>query len=104
MVAHRCGDIGLVTTATPLAPARTPRATSQLALLGLLGVTAAWGSTFFMLKDVVERVPVPDFLAVRFVLAAVALFLLFPGSVLRLTAAERRQGIALGVVYGAAQV
>ena len=27
-----------------------------LAALGLLAVTAAWGSTFFLLKDVVERV------------------------------------------------
>lgn len=67
-------------------------------------MTAAWGSTFFMLKDVVEKVPVPDFLAVRFVLATGALLLLRPRSVLRLTAVERRRGMALGVVYGVAQV
>jgi drug/metabolite transporter (DMT)-like permease len=79
-------------------------ATSTLAALGLLGVTAAWGSTFFLLKDVVERVPVSDFLAVRFALAAAAVWLLAPRSVSRLTSAERRSGALLGVVYGGAQL
>ena len=78
--------------------------TSALAVLGLLGVTAAWGSTFFLLKDVVERVPVSDFLAVRFALAAAAVWLIAPRSVARLTPAERRSGVLLGVVYGAAQL
>ena len=93
----------MTTTAAP-STRGTGLSRPALAVIGLLLVTAAWGSTFFMLKDVVDRVPVPDFLAVRFVLAAVALFLLRPASVLRLTAAERRQGMVLGAVYGAAQV
>ena len=84
--------------------AAPPRSSSRLAVLGLLAVTAAWGSTFFLLKDVVERVPVSDFLAVRFALAAVAVWLIAPRSVSRLTAAERRSGVLLGVVYGAAQL
>ena len=95
-----CGDIEPVTAAT--SPRRT--STSTLAVLGLLGVTAAWGSTFFLLKDVVERVPVSDFLAVRFALAAVAVWLIAPRSVSRLTASERRSGVLLGVVYGGAQL
>ena len=78
--------------------------TSTLAALGLLAVTAAWGSTFFLLEDVVERIPVTDFLAVRFALAAVAVWLLAPRSVAALTPAERRSGVVLGLVYGAAQV
>jgi drug/metabolite transporter (DMT)-like permease len=86
----------------PVTRVRTP--TTVLAVLGLLGVTAAWGSTFFLIKDVVERIPVSDFLAVRFALAAVALWLLAPRSVSRLTAAERRSGVVLGVVYGGAQL
>ena len=92
----------VTTTAPAPAPART--SASTWAVLGLLGVTAAWGSTFFLLKDVVERVPVSDFLAVRFALAAVAVWLIAPRSVSRLTAAERRSGVLLGVVYGAAQL
>src|SRR5688572_28833807 len=74
------------------------------AVLGLLAVTAAWGSTFFLLKDVVERIPVTDFLAVRFALAAVAVWLLAPRSVARLSATERRHGVLLGLVYGGGQV
>ena len=88
----------VTTTASP----RTSASTA--AVLGLLGVTAAWGSTFFLLKGVVERVPVSDFLAVRFALAAVAVWLIAPRSVSRLTAAERRYGVLLGVVYGGAQL
>ena len=91
-----------VSTSTVVGTRRPPLTT--LAVLGLLGVTAVWGSTFFLLKGVVERVPVTDFLAVRFAIAAVAVWLLSPRSLSRLTAAERRSGIALGVVYGGAQV
>ena len=50
--------------------ARPGRAT--LATLLLVGVTAVWGSTFFLIKDVVRaRCSPADFLAVRFVIAAV---------------------------------
>ena len=77
---------------------------SGLAALGLLAVTAAWGSTFFLLKDVLERVPVTDFLAVRFAFAAIALWLLAPRSVSRLSPLERRHGVLLGLVYGGGQI
>ncbi|MDP9436721.1 MAG: DMT family transporter [Actinomycetota bacterium] len=92
------------------APTRAPtaaepgRRTALLALVGLLGVTAAWGSTFFLLKDTVERVPVADFLGVRFAVAAAVVTLLAPRAVLRLSAAERRAGLVLGLLYGLAQL
>ncbi|MCW2715802.1 MAG: protein of unknown function transrane [Frankiales bacterium] len=92
-----------LSVASPSTPTRAS-SRSGLAALGLLGVTAAWGSTFFLLKDVLERVPVTDFLAVRFALAAAALWLIAPRSVSRLSAAERGHGLALGLVYGAAQL
>ncbi len=82
----------------PLPPASWP------AVLGLVAVTVSWGSTFFLLKDVVTRVPVADFLAVRFVVAALAVAVLAPRSVARLCAADRRRGVGLGLVYGAAQL
>ncbi|MEX2290368.1 MAG: DMT family transporter [Mycobacteriales bacterium] len=86
--------------------ARVRRRTSSstLAAVGLLGVTAAWGSTFFLIKDVVERVPVSDFLAARFALATLAVWLLAPRSVARLTPVQRRSGVLLGLVYGLAQL
>lgn len=77
---------------------------STLATIGLLGVTAAWGSTFFLIKDVVERMPVLDFLALRFVIAAAAMAVLSPRAVASLSPQERRRGIALGAVYGVAQI
>jgi drug/metabolite transporter (DMT)-like permease len=82
----------------------TRRSAGGLPTLTLLGVTAAWGSTFFMIKDLLEQITVLDFLSVRFAIAAAALFLLAPRSVGRLSRDEVRQGAALGAVYGLAQV
>lgn len=82
-------------------PSVTP---STLALAGLLAVTAAWGSTFFMLKGVLERVPAADFLAVRFAVATLVLAAIAPQAVRRLTPRARRQGVALGLVFGAGQL
>ena len=42
------------------------RSLTTLATLGLIAMTAVWGSTFVLIKDVVGRMPVADFLAVRF--------------------------------------
>ncbi len=90
---------------TPSPPARPGvRPPAALPVAGLLVVTAVWGSTFFLLKDVVDRVPVPDFLAVRFVVAALALAVLFPKAVGRLSSADRRVGVVLGLLYGIAQL
>ncbi|UPG89212.1 DMT family transporter [Luteibacter aegosomaticola] len=73
------------------------------ATLGLLAVTAIWGSTFVMIKDVVGRMLPIDFLAVRFVIAAVAMLVLFAVPVRRLGKAQTLRGLALGVLYGVAQ-
>ena len=70
----------------------------------LVGVTAIWGSTFVVIKDLTETIPVADFLAVRFAIAAVGLWLLAPRSVARLGSDARRKAMVLGVVYGAAQL
>ena len=85
-------------------PAAAATASPVLAVLALLGVTAVWGSTFFLLKDVVDRVPVTDLLGVRFALGALVLAAVVPRAVARLTPDERRTGAALGLVYGAGQL
>jgi drug/metabolite transporter (DMT)-like permease len=82
----------------------TKRPGSALPTLTLLGVTAAWGSTFFLIKDLLRQISVLDFLSLRFAVAALALFLLAPRSVSRLSRDEVRQGVLLGLVYGVAQV
>jgi drug/metabolite transporter (DMT)-like permease len=83
--------------------ARAP-GTTALATIALLAVTAAWGSTFVLIKDALDRIPVADFLAVRFAIAALALWAVSPGAVLRLSPRARRHGVLLGLVYGAAQL
>jgi drug/metabolite transporter (DMT)-like permease len=80
------------------------RRLTTLATLGLLALTAVWGSTFVLIKDVVGRMPVADFLAVRFVIAALAMLALFGRRTARLAPRQLAQGLALGVVYGIAQL
>src|SRR5262245_23012040 len=75
-----------------------------LPTLALVGVTAAWGSTFFMIKDLLHEMSVLDFLSIRFAIAAVVLGAIAPRSLLRLDGDELRYGAVLGLVYGTAQV
>ncbi len=82
----------------------TPRRLANLATLGLLAMTAVWGSTFVLIKDVLARMPVADFLAVRFLLAAAAMLALFARSVLQLGRRQIGRGLLLGLVYGAGQL
>lgn len=77
---------------------------STLPALGLVLVTAVWGSTFVLIKGVVAELPVTDFLAVRFVVAAVVMLVAFGTHVRRLTRTQVRRAVLLGVVYGAAQI
>ena len=50
--------------------AEQTRRTSLLASAALLALAACWGSTFFMIKDLLERMPTLDFLALRFAIAS----------------------------------
>ena len=75
-----------------------------LATLLLVSVTTVWGSTFFLIRDLVAHVPTPDFLAVRFGIAAVVMSALFWRQTRALTRRELRVGVVLGVLYGAAQL
>ena len=77
---------------------------ARLATLLLVSVTAVWGSTFFLIHDLVESVPPADFLTVRFAIAAVVLLVLFRRQTLALTRREVRVGAVLGVLYGLAQI
>lgn len=80
------------------------RTTGRVATLGLLAITASWGSTFFLIKDLLHDVPVLDFLAVRFAIAAVVMAAIAPRAVLRLDARTRWRAVVLGLLYGGAQI
>lgn len=67
------------------------------AITALVAVTAVWGSTFVLVQDVVSVLPVMDFLAVRFALAALVMLALRPRCVTALPPHLRRNGMSLGV-------
>lgn len=81
---------------------RTDRGGLATGLLVLL--TAIWGSTFFLIHDLVETIPPVDFLAVRFVVAAVLALALFGGSVRHLSRQDVLVAAGLGGVYSGAQI
>ena len=74
--------------------------TDSWATLALLGVTAIWGSTFVVVKDAVEKMPVTDFLTWRFAMAALAMLVLRPRSVAALGRNGRRDGVIVGLALG----
>ena len=78
--------------------------TTLLAAVVLLALAACWGSTFFLIKDLLERVPTLDFLAVRFAIAAAVLLVVAPRALGRLSPVVRRHAVVLGVLYGLAQI
>jgi drug/metabolite transporter (DMT)-like permease len=82
----------------------TDRRASLLATLALLAMTACWGSTFFLIHDLMTRVDPVDFLAVRFPIATVALFLIFPRALGRLSPVARRRSVVLGMLYAGGQI
>jgi drug/metabolite transporter (DMT)-like permease len=80
------------------------RRTTLLATAVLLAMTACWGSTFFLIKDLLDRVPTLDFLAVRFTIAGLVMLAVAPRAVARLSPESRRHAVALGGLYGVAQI
>lgn len=75
-----------------------------LPALALTTVTAVWGSTFFLIKGLVETIPPIDFLGVRFLIAGVLIGLLRFRSLLKASAAIWGKGAALGLIYASAQI
>ena len=74
------------------------------ATVGLIAMTAVWGSTFVLIKDVVGRMRVVDFLAVRFAVAAAVMLVLFARPVWRLGGRQLGRALLLGLVYGSGQL
>ncbi|MCX9190809.1 EamA family transporter [Carbonactinospora thermoautotrophica] len=75
-----------------------------LATTLLVVVTAIWGATFPVVKDAVGRMPVLDFLALRFLLATAVMVALRPRSPARLGRTGWCHGLLLGLALGAAYV
>lgn len=71
-----------------------------LPVAALLSVTASWGASFVLMKDAIERQPVPDFLFTRFALAAVVMILVRPRVLLDITPRVLWTGSIAGAVLG----
>ncbi|MFL6061121.1 MAG: DMT family transporter [Marmoricola sp.] len=80
------------------------RRLALLATLTLLAMTACWGSTFYLIHDLLDRVPAVDFLAVRFAIASAAMLVVAPRAIARLDPTARRHALVLGGLYGVAQI
>ncbi|MFD0884742.1 DMT family transporter [Streptosporangium algeriense] len=69
----------------------------------LLFVSAAWGSAFPLMKDLMARMPVVDLLTERYAVAAVALLALRPRCLRGLSENTWLTGLLLGLLFGAGQ-
>jgi drug/metabolite transporter (DMT)-like permease len=63
-------------------------------------MTAIWGWTFLIVKDAIAKMPVMDFLAVRFAVATIVMLAARPQSVRRISGRGLWQGVVLGVLLG----
>jgi drug/metabolite transporter (DMT)-like permease len=86
-------------TSRPRLPTR-----ESVAILLLVLVTAAWGSTFILVKQVTEEMSVMSFLALRFWIASATLLLLRPRALLNLNRRTLWRGLALGAALSGGYV
>lgn len=75
-----------------------------LPTLALVAVTAVWGSTFFLIKDLVRQVPPLDFLGARFALAGLLVAILQHRRLRTASVVDWRRGAVLGALYSAGQL
>jgi drug/metabolite transporter (DMT)-like permease len=76
----------------------------RLAVVALLLVGFVWGAAFVLMKDAIQEQPYMDFLATRFAVAAVAMFLLRPVVASKLAPGDLKYGAIAGVVLAFAYI
>jgi drug/metabolite transporter (DMT)-like permease len=86
-----------------LSMAGVPAPRPLLGAVLLLFVSAAWGSAFPLMKDLIHRLPVEDLLAERYLIAALTLLLIRPSCLRGLPRETWINGVVLGVVFGVGQ-
>lgn len=74
------------------------RRQEAISVVALLTVTASWGAAFVLMKDAIDRQPIPDFLFTRFAIAAVVLILVRPQVLTRITPRVLWTGATAGVI------
>jgi drug/metabolite transporter (DMT)-like permease len=76
------------------------KSSPAVARIALVAICAVWGGTFLIVQNAINRMPVLDFLAFRFSIAAVVMILLRPKCLRGMTRQGLFRGIGLGVVLG----
>ena len=79
---------------------RNWRSSSAIALTALVGITAVWGGTFLVVQEAIKRMPVMDFLAMRFTVATLVMLAVRPKCLKGLSRVGLARGAGLGVVLG----
>jgi drug/metabolite transporter (DMT)-like permease len=82
---------------------RTPGRAQLVPVLALSVVTALWGSTFFISKDLLTRIDPLSLLTLRFALATAMMVLIRPAALIRAARRTWLNGLVLGSIYGLAQ-
>jgi len=80
------------------------KSSPTIALIALIFVCAAWGGTFLAMQKAIARVPVLDFLAIRFTVATLIMIILRPGVLRGLNGNKLKHGILLGLALGAGYI
>lgn len=75
-----------------------PNTKQTLAVLGLLTVTAIWGSTFILVKWTVAQMDVYYFLFLRFLAASIFMVVIFPGQFKKIDLATVKAALVLGAL------
>lgn len=78
--------------------------TRRTAALALVAVTAVWGSTFGLSKDLIGRLPVADYLGLRYLVAATVLVVVCPRLLRVMSPHTLKVGAGLGTLYAVAQL
>ncbi|WP_234992743.1 DMT family transporter [Varibaculum vaginae] len=76
----------------------------SLAVLALILTTAFWGSTFFLIKDLLTNMTTLSFLGVRFIIAGTLSALIFSPRLMRANRKVWQHAFSLGAVYSTAQI
>ena len=80
------------------------RREETIAAVALLSVTASWGASFVLMKDAIERQPVPDVLFTRFTLAALVMIVARPRVLRDITPRVLWTGSIIGAILGSGYI
>jgi drug/metabolite transporter (DMT)-like permease len=77
---------------------------TTLAVIALLAVTIFWGAGFVVMKPAMNKIPVFDFLAIRFTLASALMIIIRPKSLTAFKGGTLKYGVILGGLLGIAYI